>query len=256
MNKDKMSILKKSLNDFETISLNQLDQVKLLDRHDTKFVFNEIQLPLILEKIKPFYRILEIENCSIFKYENTYYDTDDFLFYNQHHNESRKRFKVRVRKYSSSPNPFFEIKIKNNKNRTLKKRLVVDGFDGCIGTQEEQLISQIIGLSSNQLSPTLDVQFSRITLADKNLNERLTIDTNISTLNGNGSKIFNELVVSEIKQEKYNCKSDFIKILRNFKIPEMIFSKYCMGMMNVHDKIKHNRFKPKILQINKILAQA
>ncbi len=80
MNKDKMSILKKSLNDFETISLNQLDQVKLLDRHDTKFVFNEIQLPLILDKIKPFYKILEIENCSIFKYENTYYDTDDFLF--------------------------------------------------------------------------------------------------------------------------------------------------------------------------------
>ena len=256
MNKHKTSILKKSLNDFETISLDQLDKVKLLDRHDTKFVFNQIQLPLILEKIKPFYRILEIEDCSVFGYDNTYYDTDNFLFYNQHHNDSRNRFKVRVRKYSSSSKPFFEIKIKNNKNRTIKKRLVVDGLDKSIGAREEQLISEIIGLSPNQLSPALDIQFSRITLADKNFNERLTIDTNISTLNGNVSKIFDELVVSEIKQKKYNCKSDFIKILRNFKIPEMRFSKYCMGMMNVHNEIKHNRFKPKLLQINKILAQA
>ena len=53
-----------------------------------------------------------------------------------------------------------------------------------------------------------------------------------------------------------NSKSDFIQILRNFKIPEMRFSKYCMGMMKVHKEIKHNRFKPKLLQINKILAQA
>ena len=182
--------LQNLINDFETISLEQLDQVKLLDRQDTKFVFNQAQLPLILEKIKPFYKILEIENCSVFKYDNTYFDTDDFLFYRQHHNENRNRFKVRLRKYNSNSNPFFEIKIKNNKNRTVKKRLLMDEVNKHLGKQEQKLVSEIIGLSVEELTPILDIQFSRITLTDKNFNERLTIDMNLCALNGTKSTIF------------------------------------------------------------------
>ena len=64
MNKSKTFIFHNLLNDLQTLSLDELDKVKLLDRFDTKFVFNQIQLPLILEKIKPFYRILEINNLS------------------------------------------------------------------------------------------------------------------------------------------------------------------------------------------------
>ncbi len=248
--------LQSSLNDFQKISLDELDSVKLLDRHDTKFVFNESQLSRVLGQLKSFYNILEIKNCSLFKYSNTYFDTNNFLFFRQHHNENRNRYKVRLRKYSSSPTPFFEIKIKNNKNRTIKKRLLIDKLDKSIDRQKEELTSNIIGLSFNQLSPVIDIQFSRITLADKNFKERITLDTNISTLNGTTNKIFDKLVVAEIKQEKYNCKSDFIKILRNFKIPDMRFSKYCMGMVSINTEIKHNRFKPKLLQINKILAEA
>ena len=125
-----------------------------------------------------------------------------------------------------------------------------------LGKQEKNLVSEIINLPSSQLASMLNIQFYRITLADKGFNERLTIDANLSVLNGTDSKMFDQLVISEIKQKKYNSKSDFIKILRNFKIPEMRFSKYCMGMLNVHDGIKHNRFKPKLLEIKKISAQA
>ena len=111
INKNKTFIFKNLPSDFQTLSLDELDKVKLLDRKDTKFVFNQIQLPLILEKIKPFYKILEINNSQVFKYDNTYFDTDDFIFYNQHHNENRKRYKVRLRKYSSNSKSYFEIKI-------------------------------------------------------------------------------------------------------------------------------------------------
>jgi len=255
MNKNKFFSLQYLLDNFQTVSLDELDKVKLLDRQDTKFVFNQIQLPLILEKIKPFYRILEINKKLVFTYETTYFDTDDFLFYNQHHNENRKRFKVRFRQYSSNNKSFFEIKIKNNKNRTVKKRLLVTEMNKFLGEQEKKLISEIIGLPPAQLAPKLDLEFSRITLTDNSFNERLTIDTNLSAKNGISSKIFDQLVISEIKQKKYNPKSDFIQILRNLKIPEMRFSKYCMGMLHVNKGIKYNRFKPKLLQINKILTQ-
>jgi len=256
MNKNKKYLFQYLLNDLQTVSLEELDNVKLLDRQDTKFVFNQIHLPLILDKIKPFYRILEINNERVFTYDNTYFDTDHFLFYNQHHNGNKKRFKIRSRKYSSSNQSFFEIKIKNNKDRTVKKRLPIDGINKYLGEQEKDLVSEIIGLPPNQITPKLNVQFSRITLTDNSFNERLTIDTNISAKNGSGSKIFNQLVISEIKQNKYDPKSDFIQILRNLKIQEMKFSKYCMGMLHVNKEIKYNRFKPKLLRINKILTQA
>ena len=67
---------------------------------------------------------------------------------------------------------------------------------------------------------------------------------------------FDQLIISEIKQNKYNPKSDFIRILRNLKIQEMRFSKYCMGLLHVNNNLKYNRFKPRLIQINKILAQS
>ena len=244
-----------SLSDFNSISLEDLDRVQLLNRKDTKFVFSQSKLLQLLDRLKPFYRILEIEGKRTFVYDNTYFDTDEFFFYTQHHNECRKRFKVRYRKYCETNDQYFEIKIKDNKNRTIKKRLKINDGNGHFSEEEKRLISETIGLSSQHLIPKLNMQFSRITLVDKSFSERLTIDTNLSVLNGTGRKMFDQLVISEIKQKKYNSKSDFIQILRNFKIPEMRFSKYCMGMLHVNRGIKYNRFKPKLLQINKILTQ-
>ncbi|MBQ34384.1 MAG: hypothetical protein CMG32_06035 [Candidatus Marinimicrobia bacterium] len=243
------------LSEFNSISLKDLDKVQLLNRKDTKFVFSQNKLLQLLDRLKPLYRILEIEGKRTFVYDNTYFDTDEFFFYTQHHNECRKRFKVRYRKYCETKEQYFEIKVKDNKNRTIKNRLKINDGNGHFGEEEKRLISETTGLSPQHLIPKLDMQFSRITLADNSFNERLTIDTNLSVKNGISRKIFDQLVISEIKQKKYNPKSDFIQILRNIKIPEMRFSKYCMGMLHVNRGIKYNRFKPKLLQINKILTQ-
>ena len=243
-----------SLSDFNSISLEDLDRVQLLNRKDTKFVFSQNKLLQLLDRLKPFYRILEIEGKRTFVYDNTYFDTDEFFFYTQHHNECRKRFKVRYRKYCETNKQYFEIKVKDNKNRTIKNRIRSANRNGDFCEEEKRLISEKTGLSPQHLIPKLDIQFSRITLADNSFNERLTIDTNLSVKNGISSKIFDQLAVSEIKQKKYDPKSDFIQILRDLKIPEMRFSKYCMGMLHVHKDIRHNRFKPKLLRINKILT--
>ena len=244
-----------SLSDFNSISLEDLDKVQLLNRKDTKFIFSQNKLLQLLDSLKPYYRILEIEDKRSFVYDNTYFDTDEFFFYTQHHNECRKRFKVRYRKYCETNEQYFEIKVKDNKNRTIKNRIRSANRNGDFIEEEKRLISENTGLSPQHLIPKLDIQFSRITLADNNFNERLTIDTNLSVKNGIRSKIFDQLAVSEIKQKKYDPKSDFIQILRNLRIQEMRFSKYCMGMLHVHKKIKYNRFKPKLLRINKILTQ-
>ena len=243
-----------SLSDFNSISLEDLGKVQLLNRKDTKFVFSQNKLLQLLDRLKPFYQILEIEGKRTFTYDNTYFDTDEFFFYTQHHNECRKRFKVRYRKYCETNKQYFEIKVKDNKNRTIKSRIRSANRNGDFDEEEKRLISETIGLSPQHLIPSLDIQFSRITLADNNFNERLTIDTNLAIKNGIISNIFDQLAVSEIKQKKYDPKSDFIQILRGLRIQEMRFSKYCMGMLHVHKDIRYNRFKPKLLRINKILT--
>lgn len=250
-----MNIENNILKKFEYISLDDLKKVQLLDRKDTKYVFNQNQLPELLDQLKSSYQILKINDVCEFSYENIYFDTDNFLFYNQHHNQNRNRYKVRFRKYSTTNDCFFEIKIKNNKNRTIKKRLQVNNINNTLNNTEKQLVLKITGQSPNKLSKKIQIQFNRITLSDYDFKERLTIDTNLLVKNDKNSTFLSPLVISEIKQIKYNPKSYYIQILRKLNIPELRFSKYCVGMLHTYKKIKYNRFKPVLLQMNKILEQ-
>ena len=72
----------KIISDFEHISLAQMDGVKLMNRTDTKYTFSYSKLNLLLKKMQPFYKILEINNQLIHSYKSLYYDTEDrkFLF--------------------------------------------------------------------------------------------------------------------------------------------------------------------------------
>ena len=240
---------------FKTVDLESLDKVKMLNRKDTKFVFNERLLPSILEDLTSSYKILEIDNNLIFNYDNNYFDTKNFLFYNQHHNENRNRYKIRYRNYSSTNSTYFEIKTKNNKDRTIKKRLISDSNQNNFNEKEKKIIESIIKIQPNKLKKSININFSRITFVDNLFSERITIDTNLKVKNENNNKIFNNLIISEIKQNKYNPKSPFIKLFRDIKILEMRFSKYCMGMIEIYPELKQNRFKPKLNRINKIYNQ-
>ncbi len=243
------------VNTFKPLYLNELDKVKLLDRKDTKYVFNQFQLPSILEQLIPFYKILEIDNERVFIYDTIYFDTHDFQFYKQHHNGNKKRYKIRSRTYQNTGQSFFEIKVKNNKNRTIKKRQLLDEAIIDIGEKEQKFISDIIGTKDDKYIQKLKLKFFRITLVDNDSKERLTIDTNLIIKNSQNNTKFSKLVIAEIKQNKFNPKSNFIRILQNHKIQDMRFSKYCMGILHINEHLKYNRFKPRIFQINKILSK-
>lgn len=243
------------LKNFEAINLNDLDSVQLLNRHDTKFIFNVAQLSTLLTNLIPSYKILKINEDLIFEYDNDYFDTSDFLFYTQHHNENRNRYKIRYRNYKSTNTYFFEIKTKNNKNRTIKKRIKSEKVSNTFNKDERELIKSVAKVNPSSLLKSINIKFSRITLVDKYFTERLTIDTNLNVLNDKNKKIFNKLVIAEIKQSKFNPKSYFIKCLKSQSITKMKFSKYCMGLIHLNPELKVNRFKPKLKILNKIISQ-
>ena len=90
------------LNKFESVTLKQLDSVKLQNRIDTKYIMTKAQLALLLEGIKNDQFVLEIDNTRIFTYRTVYFDTPDFQFYKDHHNGCVNRVKVRSREYVES----------------------------------------------------------------------------------------------------------------------------------------------------------
>ena len=240
------------LNSFEAISLEELDVVCLLDRIDTKYVFSIDRLPDVLLDLRNNYHILEI--CGIRKncYQTVYYDTDDFSMYHQHHNGKMNRYKVRLRRYCDSGLNYFEIKRKNNKDRTIKTRVKRNEFSIQIEGKSSSLLQEKTVFSPENLKPVVWVNYSRMTFSSKDLSERLTIDTGLRFVIGEKEKSYETLVIAEIKQNKA-AQSGFTTLMLKQRIPSMAISKYCLGMINLYEGIKKNNFKWKILRINKII---
>jgi hypothetical protein len=240
------------LNTFEPITLKEMDNVKLMDRTDTKYVFRHDNLPDFLEQIKNDYRVLDVNGHRISRYESLYFDTKDFDLYLCHHRGKPGRYKVRCRKYVESELHFFEVKYKNNKGRTIKDRVKQKKIDGLIVDSAEDLLKEKTPLQAAHLEPKLWVNYSRITLVNRNSPERVTIDLDLTFKNNETDKTIHNLVIAEVKQDKA-LVSSFIKLMKRYHVREGSMSKYCYGVISLFNKIKYNNFKPKLITIKKIL---
>ena len=246
--------LKLELNKFETITLSEMDDVKLMSRTDTKFVFNFSRLPEFLEKLSPFYKVLLIDGNLIHDYKSLYFDTEDRKFYIEHHNRRVNRNKIRFREYVGSGLTFLEIKFKNNKGRTIKKRIKVDSISEEITEQQQKYIDKIVGYPI-EVSAKQWINFSRVTFVHKKQKERLTMDINLTFNNKKDEGDLKNIVIAEVKQERMSRSSDFMRIAKEMSILPMRLSKYCMSTLSLNPKLKKNRFKEKSLFINKLKLQ-
>ena len=244
--------LSKIVSDFTKINLEQMDDVRLMSRTDTKFAFSFNKLPALLEKLQPFYSILDINGGLIHDYKSLYYDTDERKFYIDHHNNRVNRNKIRFREYVGSNLTFLEIKLKNNKGRTIKKRMKVDdGIPEKLSESHLQYIKKVIGKTLH-VSAKQWIHFSRMTLVNKTRKERLTIDIDLTFSDEISSGDFKKIVIAEVKQEKMSRSSEFMRIAKEMSILPIRLSKYCMSTLQLNPKIKKNRFKRKKLFINKL----
>ena len=245
-----MSELIKQISLFEPISLSEMDSVKLMNRSDTKFVFSNQTLLQTLPKLQGYYRVLEIENIRLSSYQSLYYDTEDFQFYHQHHNGKTNRNKVRYREYIDSGISFLEVKHKNNKGKTIKKRIPVNAIQEML-EDHQSFVDEVIGEKLN-LIPQHRNKFQRLTLVHKINKERLTIDINFQYQNTIKHDGVEQLVIAEVKQEKKSRSSDFIRIIKEAGVHPFRISKYCIATASLYPELKRNNFKRKFLHLNKI----
>ena len=239
------------LNTFDTISLEEMSRVKLLDRMDKKYMLHADQLSEMLLLLKNEYFVLEIAQKKFASYETTYFDTADYEMYTKHHNGKLNRYKVRFRTYADSNLNFFEVKFKTNKGRTKKSRVQLPDNKHCIEGDAEKLLLRKTNYTATMLSPVLEVKYSRITLVNSNMTERITIDFGLNYNHNN--KLFDvpNLIIAEVKQEK-TATSAFTALMQEKRIKTVSLSKYCLGITSTVENVKHNNFKPKIRYVNQL----
>lgn len=248
---------------FTPISLSEMESVKLMNRIDTKYAVPLSLLPALLEAAREDYFAQEIDGKRIATYDTMYYDTETLDMYIRHHDRQLVRQKIRVRQYVESNLTFLEIKRKNNKGRTKKKRIAIPGFDISGNTfgeskREKWSVEDFIAAKSryvwSELSPHLSTKFHRITLVNKAKTERLTIDIDLvweNVVTGE-SKSFPNLVIVELKRDG-NVPSKMTKIMLDLRVKPLKISKYCIGTTLTTPGLKKNRFKDKIRKIVKLL---
>jgi len=253
---------------FEAISLDEMEGVKLMNRIDTKYAVPLELLPDILQTAQADYYAQETDGTRIATYDTIYYDTDTLDMYIRHHDRQLTRQKIRVRQYVDSRLTFLEIKRKNNKGRTKKKRIEVPGFALKADTTGhgkrgawlvEDFIAEKSRYSWESIYPHLRTTFHRITLVNKAKTERLTIDMDLVWENivSGESKTYPNLVIIELKREGTSVARErgrsMADILQDMRVKPFKISKYCIGTALTTPGLKQNRFKSKIRKLEKML---
>jgi hypothetical protein len=241
--------------DFEPIQLAEMGHVALLRRTDTKYLLSEKQLVQALTHLTDDYRALTIEGQRLQHYRTLYFDTPDLEFYHQHHNGWRNRYKVRERAYVDSNISFWEVKHKIDAHTMLKSRIRAQSLSLQIAQEAEPFLRAHCPCRMEELEPKVSNAFQRITLVSRHGVERVTVDVGLR-FGGNGAHAsLPGIAIAEVKQDDFSLDSAFIQQMRALGVRATSFSKYSIAVSMLHPQVKHNRFKPQLCQIARLLHE-
>jgi hypothetical protein len=237
------------LSSYTSLGLQDLEQDAFFNRIDRKYLGHRSLLPEFLNYFSQSWKVLEVDGLRIQSYKSQYFDDEKLRSFFDHHNQRNNRQKFRLRTYENGVS-FFEIKTKNNKGLIEKNRLLVDK------SQPLKIPAEFIVAHSSRdakdLVKNITVDYKRITLINETTDEKITIDTDIS-FNENGVvKGYDSLLIVELKQKVFSKNLETIIDLRKMDLYSISCSKYCLGIINLREKMKQNRFKRKIRLIQKI----
>lgn len=242
---------------MRAVTLQELKSVSLMNRIDTKYVTTSAVLQKILEDAcECGYRVCEIAGERLLRYSSVYYDTEDLKMFTVHRNGKKTRQKVRVRTYLIDEQTFLEVKKKNNKGRTKKKRIPVNQ-DSALNLAAEKEAAEFLRNKSmwelSDITPEATTDFGRFTLTDSEMTERITIDIGVSfrnLRNGRNADVA-DLVILELKQDGKN-HSTMKDILLKHRVFPFRISKYCLAVTLTEPSVRPGRYMKKLRYIGKL----
>ena len=151
------------------------------------------------------------------------------------------------------------MKTKNNHGRTKKKRITVPSQErqDVVDAGGSEFTQKLTGATFDDILPTVQNQFQRITLVNYGKTERLTIDFNVAFHNyeTEHDAQTGQLVIIELKRDG-NVFSPVLDLLRLLRIKPSGFSKYCIGSVMTNVSLKNNLFKEKLVRIRKYVGSS
>lgn len=240
---------------FETISLDELNnKAAMLERLDNKYILIADAIKPALEKFSKHFDVLDIGGKRAFIYATKYYDDKELRGYYDHLQGRRKRCKVRVREYVDAGFSYLEVKLKDKRKVTVKKRLKVHDTANPLNNRGLEFIEEnyrdiYAEDFSKTLHPVIAMQYERITLVAKQGGERMTIDTNLHfKTNSMARQVQPDMFIIETKSARGNGIAD--KILRGLHLhPTKSCSKYCIGMASTGAVARQNKFLPALKRL-------
>jgi hypothetical protein len=241
---------------FEPIGLDALNaKAAMLERLDNKYVVRADALQAAVADLAPLFDVLEIDGQRAFTYETCYFDDAELRSYFDHHQGRRQRMKVRVRRYVDAALCFVEVKLKDKRGITVKKRLPYDPAK--FGTLDERALAHVSHCHQAQygspfdrpLTPVLQMSYQRTTLVAREGGERMTIDSEIRfhagpDRFGPGEGVF----IVETKSAHGHGIADAV-LRRHHQHPTKSCSKYCVGMSVTGNVQRFNRFRPALKRL-------
>lgn len=236
---------------FAPVSLDTLNErAAMLERIDGKYVLADSEVALLLPALAADFDILAVDGRRSFAYENCYFDGPDLQSYHDHHRGRRRRNKVRMRRYVDDDLCFVELKLKDRRGLTVKRRLACDpAAYGDLGDDAERYIRDAYEEAYQQVFPyklsrSIETRYRRITLVGRNRPARVTFDSAISFAGpGQQMQLGQHIHIVETKSPTGNDIAD--RLLRDLQQhPVDHCSKYCVGLALLQTDLKHNRFNP------------
>jgi VTC domain len=241
---------------FAPITLEQLNaKAAMLERLDNKYIVNADVFAEFLVRSTEIFDVLELAGKRRFRYDTLYFDTAELACFHDHQRGRRKRCKIRIRDYCDTHQAYLEVKLKDKRGSTVKKRMkckdgnhaMLDEAQKCfIGFSYRELYDEPLHM---QFAPALNMSYQRMTLVARAGGERLTIDNGLSFwTDNNHSVISDNQFVIETKSRNGNGLAD--QVLRGLhQHPLNRCSKYCIGLALTVPDLTHNAFKPTIRKL-------
>jgi hypothetical protein len=241
---------------FRTLSLDELNsKAAMLERRDNKYVVNKDTLMHFLSDVGDHFDVLNIKGIEQFSYDTSYYDSEQHDCYHHHHQGRRRRCKVRIRTYREARLTYLEVKLKDKRGQTVKRRMKTSGEVAQTLSDEQQCF---VGYCYRELygdslvitfKRVLDMTYRRSTLVARAGGERMTIDCQLRFFDTSGEiQLDDDIYIVETKSSNGNGIAD--KYLRTLhQHPANRCSKYCTGLAMLHSTLPHNKFKSTLVRM-------
>lgn len=227
---------------FDPVGLDELDSIASLQtRVDHKYVIRRSCLETLTAQLRSQSRVLEIDSRRDFGYRSTYFDTPELTSYHDAARKRPRRWKVRTRTYLDSDAHFVEVKTRNRRGRTVKKRQPAVAADHChLGAETQRFVTETLAhrldlpeeagaLLVARLQPTLTSEYRRVTLLIETDASRATVDSNLRVSLPDGSRrLLDDHVIIETKTSGRPSLVD--RALWDLGVRPMKISKFGTGL--------------------------